>query len=127
LARRSWKTNPFIGLGLVAIAIVAAWLTYRMVKPPRRSIEYAYVLKCDNPNCGNLFVASYPEGQKPPFTCPSCGSLAYPALRCLAKGHIFPLKKDSPSGAPYDCPICGSRGIPLEPGDEAVTEHRTNP
>lgn len=127
MVRRSWKTNPLIGIGLLTIVGVAAWLTYREVKPPRRRIEYSYVLKCDNPGCGKVFVASYPEGEKPPFTCPSCGSFAYPALKCLAKGHIFPLKKDSPSGSPYDCPICGSRAVPLEPGDPAVTQQQTNP
>ncbi len=127
MTKRSWKTNPFIGVGLVAIAVVAAWLTYREVKPPRRAIEYARVLKCDNPDCGKVFVESYPEGQKPPFACSSCGSPAYPALKCLGNGHIFPLKKDSPSRSPYDCPICGTKGVPLEPGDAAVTEQRTNP
>lgn len=130
MPKRSWKNNPLIGVGLLAIAVVAAWLTYRVVKPSKRDIEYSYVLKCANPNCENLFVRSYTEGQRPPFTCPACKQKqAYIALQCPSPAcrRIFP-SVDSPSRhPPYLCPYCKAEGrdviaIPLEPGQKPLDE-----
>lgn len=113
---RNWRSNPVIGLLLVAVAMGAAWLTYQNVRKPSRGVEYSYVLKCTNAACGRIFVKSYPAGQQPPFPCRFCGSPSYPAYKCRAKGHIFPLMKGSSTRPSNICPYCGSRGYPLDPG-----------
>ena len=121
---RSWKSNPFVGLILLVVILVAGWLTYRIVRKPGKTAEYSYVLQCTNPACGRTFEASYPKGQKPPFRCPYCGKkTAYFLLKCRACGEVFNSLKSPSRKVPYVCPNCGKEeGFPLEPGQVRLDE-----
>lgn len=128
MSMRSWKSNPYVGLVLLVIVLGAGWLTYRTVKGPGEKTVYCYVLKCTHPDCGQLFEASYPEGQKPPFRCPLCGSPAYPALRCRACGATFPSIKSLSRRSPYVCPEClKTAAYPLECGQVNLDTASPNP
>lgn len=127
MPRRNWKNNFFIGFGLVAIAIVAAWLAYREVKPPKSDVKYSYVLKCTN--CGEVFVNSYPEGEKPPFLCEKCKEKqAYLYVQCRLCLRKFALEPGSTRSAPYYCRYCENfSAFPLEPGQVSLEEESSNP
>jgi DNA-directed RNA polymerase subunit RPC12/RpoP len=125
--KRSWRNNPFIGFGLVAIAVVAAWLTYREVRQPRGDVKYSYVLKCTN--CGKVFIGSYSKGEKAPFVCPYCKEKqAYLYVQCRLCMRRFALEPGSTRSAPYFCRYCGKfSAFPVEPGEVSLDEESSKP